>query len=576
MADAATTKALSQALCDAVCTPRHAFIEQRLVGAIDDAAAACHITAGDGVCCVELNLRNGDAVVDPAVLKAVLDARGALVTNLNVRGCLFTVLGGLESLAAVLERCPNITFIDVADNDVGPGRAVALGAALARGIKLRAKLRAVDVSGNGLEPEGGASLVGALEVCEQLRHLDISGNNLRSSGGEALGAALSHWPYFDSLHASNNHLGPSGAAAVCSGLAECAHVHDLRIADNDLGPAGGETLRAAVRYWPRLRSLDISKNGLESSCEGVVETLHACGELRHLWIGGNLIGPSGGTALGAALPHWQHLETLSAPANDLRASGSNAIANGLAQCPNLHSLDMSSNGLGPEGGEGLGKALASCDNLHTLDVSSNGLGPKGGEGLGSGLASCKRLRMLDASNNSLQREGVEALALGLKECRTIATVSVKRHGGGVAPLGILALHPGITVEATCDSLPRGAERVLAHRGAPLPQRDASDITSWQPELLFAATSVHFGGAVTRLLLGAGVWCDTPLRNLDVVRAHNTRRYLCANTDPMCECCRSQDDSTLLMHCARRRDANSVEELLRTLRCLWLSWCFTRP
>ena len=226
MADAATTKALSQALCDAVCTPRHAFIEQRLVGAIDDAAAACHITAGDGVCCVELNLRNGDTVVDPAVLEAVLDARGTLVTKLNVRGCLFTVLGGPDKLAAVLERCPNITFIDVADNDVGPGRAVTLGAALARGTKLRA----VDVSGNGLGPEGGASLVGALKVCKQLRHLDISGNNLRRKGGEALGAALSHWPYFDSLHASNNHLGASGAAAVCSGLAECAHVHGLRIA----------------------------------------------------------------------------------------------------------------------------------------------------------------------------------------------------------------------------------------------------------------------------------------------------------------------------------------------------------
>ena len=548
MADAATTKALSQALCDAVCTPRHAFIEQRLVGAIDDAAAACHITAGDGVCCVELNLRNGDAVVDPAVLKAVLDARGALVTNLNVRGCLFTVLGGLESLAAVLERCPNITFIDVADNDVGPGRAVALGAALARGTKLRA----VDVSGNGLGPEGGASLVGALKVCKQLRHLDISGNNLRRKGGEALGAALSHWPYFDSLHASNNHLGPSGAAAVCSGLAECAHVHDLRIADNDLGPAGGETLRAAVRYRPRLRSLDISKNGLESSCEGVVETLHACGELRHLWIGGNLIGPSGGTALGAALPHWPHLETLSTPANDLRASGSNAIANGLAQCPNLRSLDMSSNDLGPEGGEGLG----------------------------SGLAHCKRLRTLDASNNSLRRQGVEALALGLKECSTIATVSVKRHGGEVAPLCILALHPGITVEATCDSLTQGAECVLEHRGAVLPHHDASGVTSWQPELLFAATSAHFGCAVTHLLLRAGVGCDTPLRCPGVVRAHNTRRYLCANADSMCECCRSQDHSTLLMHCARRRDANSVEELLRTLRCcvaeLVFHGAFIRP
>ena len=492
MADGATTKALSQVLCDAMCTPRHAFSEQRLVGAIDDAAAACHNTAGDGVCCVELNLRNGDAVVDPAVLKAVLGARGALVTKLNVRGCLFTVLGGLESLAAVLERCPNTTSIDVADNDVGPGRAVTLGAALARCTKLRA----VDVSGNGLGPEGGASLVVALKVCEQLRHLDISGNNLRSSGGEALGAALSHWPYFDSLHASNNHLGPSGAAAVCSGLAECAHVH---IADNDLGLAGGETLRAAVRYWPRLRSLDISKNGLESSCEGVVETLHACGELRHLWIGGNLIGPSGGAALGDALPHWPHLETLSTPANDLRASGSNAIANGLAQCPNLHSLDMSSNDLGPEGGEGLG----------------------------SGLARCKRLRTLDASNNSLRRQGVEALALGLKECRTIATVSVKRHGGEVAPLCILALHPGITVEATCDSLTQGAECVLEHRGAVLPQHDASGVTSWQPELLFAATSAHFGGAVTHLLLRAGVRCDTPLRSPNVVRAHNTRRYLCA-------------------------------------------------
>ena len=531
-----------------MCTPLHAFNEQRSVGAIDDAAAARHITAGGGVCCVELNLRNGDTVVDPAVLEAVLDARGTLVTKLNVRGCLFTVLGGPDKLAAVLERCPNITFIDVADNDVGPGRAVTLGAALARGTKLRA----VDVSGNGLGPEGGASLVGALKVCKQLRHLDISGNNLRRKGGEALGAALSHWPYFDSLHASNNHLGPSGAAAVCSGLAECAHVHDLRIADNDLGPAGGETLRAAVRYWPRLRSLDISKNGLESSCEGVVETLHACGELRHLWIGGNLIGPSGGTALGAALPHWPHLETLSTPANDLRASGSNAIANGLAQCPNLRSLDMSSNDLGPEGGEGLG----------------------------SGLAHCKRLRTLDASNNSLRRQGVEALALGLKECSTIATVSVKRHGGEVAPLCILALHPGITVEATCDSLTQGAECVLEHRGAVLPHHDASGVTSWQPELLFAATSAHFGCAVTHLLLRAGVGCDTPLRCPGVVRAHNTRRYLCANADSMCECCRSQDHSTLLMHCARRRDANSVEELLRTLRCcvaeLVFHGAFIRP
>ena len=60
---------------------------------------------------MELNLRNGDTVVDPAVLEAVLDARGTLVTKLNVRGCLFTVLGGPDKLAAVLERCPNITFI---------------------------------------------------------------------------------------------------------------------------------------------------------------------------------------------------------------------------------------------------------------------------------------------------------------------------------------------------------------------------------------------------------------------------------------------------------------------------------
>jgi Ran GTPase-activating protein (RanGAP) involved in mRNA processing and transport len=90
-------------------------------------------------------------------------------------------------------------------------------------------------------------LAGVLGQCPALAHLDLSGNGIGPDGAKSLAGVLGQCTALMHLDLSGNHIGPAGAESLAGVLGQCPALAHLDLGDNDIGTFGQGRLRASWR-----------------------------------------------------------------------------------------------------------------------------------------------------------------------------------------------------------------------------------------------------------------------------------------------------------------------------------------
>ena len=229
---------------------------------------------------------------------------------------------------------------------------------LAKSLALNVHVHTLDLSDNGLGPEGVATVLDVLQsarAAPKLRVLSLRQNQAGEEGAEALKALLasSGGHPLSSIDFGSNGIGSRGGEIVAEGLLAaheggCSQVATLSLEHNEIEDV--ERLAAAVRTSTVLTALSLE------------------------W---NQIGPAGGKALAEALAAQPALARLNVGWNGLGDEGVRALAGAVELQPlggPLRELRLPHNRMSEEASVPLSRALGGLD---LLDVSGNALGAGG-------------------------------------------------------------------------------------------------------------------------------------------------------------------------------------------------------
>ncbi|WAS97392.1 TIGR02996 domain-containing protein [Nannocystis punicea] len=273
---------------------------------------------------------------------------------------------GAEGAKAVATGLPNLTLLDLYDNDIGPKGV--------RSIARRLKhLRTLDLSHNGIGIEGVQAIAGA-ESLAGLRELWLPYNELDDEGAAAL-AKADRLTRLELLDLRDNGIGPSGIEEL---LAKkwLSRLETLLLDDNPLGDEAAQALAKAT-HLTRLRALRMTHTGF---------------------------GPEGAAALASAT-HLAGLRELFVHRNPIFGDGVVALLSG--SWPRLRMLVLAWTGIGDEGVRALAGAPV-LSRLTGLDLSHSKVGDEGLRALAAGRLDA--LTELWFDGNPISAAGVAALA----------------------------------------------------------------------------------------------------------------------------------------------------------------------
>jgi uncharacterized protein (TIGR02996 family) len=180
----------------------------------------------------------------------------------------------VRTLAAAPGTVP-FTYLNLADNGLGPGAATALA-----GSPRMAGLTALHLHQNRIGPAGAAALAGS--------------------------------PYLGRLNTLvlyDNRIGDEGVTAL-AGSPNLAHVTTLNLSANDISTEGLKALLASP-HRGRLRELSLLNNRIDAEGIRLLAESPAVSGLTGLYVAGNRFGPAGAEAL-AASPYLTGLTRLGA------------------------------------------------------------------------------------------------------------------------------------------------------------------------------------------------------------------------------------------------------------------------
>jgi Ran GTPase-activating protein (RanGAP) involved in mRNA processing and transport len=284
----------------------------------------------------------------------------------------------------------------------------------------------------------------------RLRALDLSGCHLGPQGIASIAAALAAHPpsALASLALADNRLGPASIQQLARALEAGTAASSLTSLDLSLNDAGGDVCRQLAALCGRLRgleSLSLASSGIRA--EGMTLLAQQLAELRcltSLQLQSNSLGDAGFGSLAAALPGLPLLRELQLEGSSgVGGEGARLLVPALvACCSQLRRLDLSKTGIGLEGGRQLGALLqVGCLPLSAAAHSAwvDGKVDDWHCNDGSQLNSPARralqvpgcaLEELQLERCGLRAEGVEAMARGLAGCGSLASLGLARNGAG--------------------------------------------------------------------------------------------------------------------------------------------------
>ena len=280
--------------------------------------------------------------------------------------------GGAKALGAALETNTSIRTLDMTQNDMGIEGGVAFGRALALNATLRSLSMRCNRISTGMSTERATAFADALEVNTTLTFLDFAQNELGPLGGAAFATAIERNNSLTTLDLQRNELGAAGGAALCTAVGRNTCLRTLNLKENEMGLAGARALSIALSLNTALTSLNVSQNdfGAEGGAAWAA-TLVLNTTLCSLSIDSNMLGEEGGEALATALVQ-KHpsLTFLSAASNGFGSSGA-SLGRAVRACTVLRKLVLEDNKIDDEGGVALCEAFAAQAELVDLNLAFN-------------------------------------------------------------------------------------------------------------------------------------------------------------------------------------------------------------
>jgi Ran GTPase-activating protein (RanGAP) involved in mRNA processing and transport len=164
----------------------------------------------------------------------------------------------------------------------------------------------------------------------------------------------------------------------------------------------------------------------DERAEKLAQFLSACGEsITSVDVQKNEIGTIGGKAIAEALMKNSAIIELSIRVNRVGECAALMIGKTF-----LRHLNLGGNLLGDDAVESLSKGLASNITLEELVLVSNRIGPKGGIALSAAMAQNNTLRLLYLGNNDLGDQGILLLAAALEKNTSLKTLQIKNNNFG--------------------------------------------------------------------------------------------------------------------------------------------------
>jgi Ran GTPase-activating protein (RanGAP) involved in mRNA processing and transport len=265
--------------------------------------------------------------------------------------------------------------------------------------------------------------------------LNISSKSIGDKMARVLASALPTLPMLEVLKLAANRLTDSGLTHIIDVLANCPRLTSLDISQNKVDSLGARSLAAYLSHSKCLladlvlRQADI--DDLEAA--NFINALSVNNSVTYLDMSRNLLGShelrterytnpdqfiTGAVALGKYLSTPKcSIKTLILSWNMIRLQSCTSLVQSLAFNMSLTQLDLSYNGLGSEGGEVLGDSLHSQRSLQYLNIAHNNIQPRAAFVIMCGVRSCETLQHVDISENPIGEIGGRAvmtlnLALG--------------------------------------------------------------------------------------------------------------------------------------------------------------------
>jgi len=200
-------------------------------------------------------------------------------------------------------------------------------------------LMKLNLSNNGLGPNGGYVIGGAVAKNMSLRTLVLSDNNLckkqhtikrlgyyyASKGINAIGVALRMNTQLTALHLGRNSLEDKGTNTLAQALLQsnACNLQALSLRDNGIGPQGAQAVSDYVTVSRSLQYLDLSCNRLgEDGGKFIGVAIGASVSVTQLHLNNNEMGPDSAKVIALALNVNRSLRMLDLSCNKLRASRS--------------------------------------------------------------------------------------------------------------------------------------------------------------------------------------------------------------------------------------------------------------
>jgi len=227
--------------------------------------------------------------------------------------------------------------------------------------------------------------------------------------------------------------------------------------------------------------------------QGLMDALTHNTHVQHFLLGNNVIGPTGGRAIGHFLqqPHTPRIKTWYLAGNDLDHEGMQCIADGLMQDSDCTQLWLKRNPLKVQGAEHVGRLLAHNGSVRVLDLHNTALFDDGLRAVVQGLRENDALEVLYLDANGVTEDGAACLAEYFEELTARGTRGVHSLYVGMNNLG----DAGVT------------KLVRALAGYPHLQRLGLDSTAMS-EVGAAEVCAAFKEHPNLIMLGLGMYKST--------------------------------------------------------------------
>jgi Ran GTPase-activating protein (RanGAP) involved in mRNA processing and transport len=190
---------------------------------------------------------------------------------------------------------------------------------------------------------------------------------------------------------------------------------------------------------------NISSLLTEKSVLLLAESLKSNNSLTHLFLQGNDMGDTGGSAIGEVLKSNNSLTMVDLKWNQLGDSGAAAIAEALKINNSLLALNLSNNKIEDSGGASIGEALKINNSLTALDLKWNKIGDSGGASIGEALKINTSLTQLDLGENKIRASRVEDICRAITRNKNLA--EDKAELGKIQELLLVAIQNDDIVES---------------------------------------------------------------------------------------------------------------------------------